>query len=83
MYIMLPELKAIFPLLRQKITFSKIIFFHLLLLNGIIYTPILETLAIFQSLRKKYLISYDLRQILFLIFAILKEPNLLQDLDLV
>ena len=31
---MLPELKAIFPLLRQSITFSKILFFHQLLLNG-------------------------------------------------
>ena len=77
----LPELRAIFPLLRQSITFSKIIFFHLLLLNGITQTPILETLRICQSLRKKYLISYDLPQILFLIFTILKELNLLQDLD--
>ena len=32
---MLQELWATFPLLRQSITFSKIIFFHLLLLNGI------------------------------------------------
>ena len=32
---MLPELRTIFPLLRQRMTFSKIICFHLLL-NGII-----------------------------------------------
>ena len=63
---MLPELKASFPLLRQSITFSKILFFHLLLLNGITQTPILGTLGLFQSFRKKYLISYDLPQILFL-----------------
>ena len=75
---MLPELKAIFPLLRQSITFSKILFFHLLLLNGITQTPILETLTVFQSLRKKYLISYDLPQIPFLIFTTLKESNLLR-----
>ena len=32
---MLQELWAIFPLLRQSISFSDILFFHLLLLNGI------------------------------------------------
>ena len=37
----------------------------------------------FQPLRKKYLISYDLSQIIFLIVTNLKELNLLQDLDLV
>ena len=52
---MLPELRAIFPLLRQSITFSKTLFLHLLLLNGITQTPILETRRVFQSLRKKYL----------------------------
>ena len=66
-----------------KYLFSKIIFFHLLLLNGITETPILETRRVIQSLREKYLISYDLPQILFLIATILKELNLLQDLDLV
>ena len=40
----------------------------------------MEALRIFQSLRKKCLLSYDLPQILFLIFTILKELNLLQDL---
>ena len=45
------ELWAIFSLLRESITFSKICLFDLLLLNGI--TPILETLRLFQSLRKK------------------------------
>ena len=59
---MLPELRAIFPLLRQSITFSKILFFHLLLLNGITQTPILETRRVFQFLRKKYVISYNLPQ---------------------
>ena len=34
-----------------------------------------------KFLRKKYLISYDLPKILFLIFTILKELNLLQDSD--
>ena len=53
------------PLLRQSVTFSKILFFHLLLLIGITQTPILEILRVFQSLRKKYLILYDLPQILF------------------
>ena len=33
---MLQELWAIFPLLRQSITFLKVLFFHLLLLNGLI-----------------------------------------------
>ena len=45
---MLPELKAIFPLLRQSITFS-ILFFHQLLLNGITQTPILETISAFKE----------------------------------
>ena len=30
-----PELRTILPLLRQSISFSKILFFHMLLLNGI------------------------------------------------
>ena len=62
---MLQELWAIFPLLRRGITFSKNIFSHLLLLNGITQIPVLETLRVFQSLRKKYLISFDLPQIIF------------------
>ena len=67
-----------FPLIKTKHNFFKNSFFlHLQLLNGTTQTPILETLKVFQSLRKKYLISYDLPQILFLIFAILKESNLL------
>ena len=53
---------AIFHLSRQSITFSKILFFHLLLLNGITQTPVLETLIVYQSLRKKYLTSLDLPQ---------------------
>ena len=52
---MLQELSAIFALLRQSITFSKNFFFHLLLLNGVIYTPVIETLRVFQPLRKKIL----------------------------
>ena len=52
---MLPELKTIFPLLRQSVTFSKILFFYLLLLNGITQTSILETPRVFQSLKKKIL----------------------------
>ena len=69
------------PLIKTKHNFFKNSFFLLLLLNGITLTPILETLRVFQSLRKKYLISYDLPQILFLIVTILKELSLLQDLD--
>ena len=80
---MLSELRAISLLLKQSVPFSKILFFHLLLLNGITWTPISEILRVFQPLRKAYLILYDLPQIVFLIFTILKELNLLQDLDLV
>ena len=46
-----------------------------------INTLVLETLRVFQSFRKKYLISYDLPKIIFLIVTILKELNILQDLD--
>ena len=50
---MLQGLWAIFSLLRQSITFSKILFFHLLLLNGITWTLILETLRVFSVFKKK------------------------------
>ena len=83
---MLQELYAIFTLLRQNITFSNFVFvffFYLLLLNGITKTPVLGPLLVFQSLRKKYLISKDLAQVLSLIITILKKLNLLQDLGLV
>ena len=70
------------PLYKTKQNFFKNYFFlHLLLLNEKIETPVLQTLRVFQSLRKKYLISYDLPQVLFLIVTILKKLNALQDLD--
>ena len=68
---MLQDLWAILSLLRQIITFLKILFFHLLL----------ETLKVFQSLRKDYLILYNFPQIPFSIVTILKELNLLQGLE--
>ena len=46
---MLPELKAIFPLLRQSITFSKILFFHLLLLNGITSIRSSKSISVFKE----------------------------------
>ena len=39
-----------------------------------------ESISVFKE---KYLNSYELLQILFLIFSILKELNLLQDIDLI
>ena len=79
---MVQELWSIFPLLRQIITFSKILFSRLLLLNRITWTLVLETLRVFHYLRKKYLISYNLPQILFSIFTVLKEFNFITRLRL-
>ena len=46
---MLPELRAIFPLLRQSITFSKILFFPSAIIELNNLTPILENLRVFQK----------------------------------
>ena len=78
---MLQELWGIFPLLRQNIIFSKNYFFPSAVIEWKNLDPILETVRVFPSLRKKYLISYDLLQVLFLTVTILKELNLLQDFD--
>ena len=70
------------PLIKTKHIFFKNSFFPSAIIEWNNLDPnLLETLRVFQSLRKKYLISYNLPQILFLIFTILKELNLLQDLD--
>ena len=70
------------PLIKTKHNFFKNSFFPSAIIEWNNLDPnLLETLRVFQSLRKKYLISYNLPQILFLIFTILKELNLLQDLD--
>ena len=79
---MLQELWSVFPLLRQSITFSKILFSRLLLLSRITQTLVLEPLRVFHSLRKKYLISYNLPQIFFSIFTVLKEFNFITRLRL-
>ena len=52
---MLQELSAIFPLLRQSINFSRIHFFHLLLLNGMTQTSALETLKSVSVNKEKIL----------------------------
>ena len=80
---MLPELKAIFPLLRQSITFSKIIFFPSAFIEWNNLDPNLRNSKSISVFKEKILNSYNLPQIMFLILAILKESNLSQDLDLV
>ena len=71
---MLQELWTIFSILIQRINFK----------NSFFLPAIIEwnnsVLSVGNS--TKYLISYDLPQILTLIVTIIKELNLLQDLDL-
>ena len=64
------------PLIKTNHYFFKKIFFPSAIIEWNNLDPILETLRVFQSLKKKYLISYDLLQILFLIVTILKELDL-------
>ena len=61
------------PLIKTKHNFFKNSFFPSVIIEWNNLDPILETLRVFRSLRKKYLISYDAPQILFLIVTILKE----------
>ena len=79
---MLPELKATFPLLRQSITFSKHLFFPSAIIEWNNLDPNLRNSKSISVFKEKYLISYGIPQILFLILATLKESNLLQDLRL-
>ena len=70
---MLQELWTIFSILIQRINFK----------NSFFLPAIIEWKNLVLSVRNstKYLISYNLPQILTLIVTIIKELNLLQDLD--
>ena len=65
---MLQELWAIFPLFETKHKFFKNSFLPSIIIEWNNLDPNLETLRVFQSLRKKYLTLYDLPQtILFIV----------------
>ena len=70
---MLQELWTIFSILIQRINFK----------NSFFLPAIIEWKNLVLSVRNstKYLISYNLPQILTLIVTTIKELNLLQDLD--
>ena len=71
------------PLLKTKHNFFENSFFPTAIIEWNNLDPNLKNSKNISVFKEKYLISYDLPQILFLIFTILKESNLLQDLDLV
>ena len=76
---MLPERRAIFPLLRQSITFSKFFPSAIILWNNL--DSNLRHWNSISVFKEKILNFTRLPQILCLVFTILKE--LKQDLDLV
>ena len=69
------------PLLKTKHNFFENSFFPTAIIEWNNLDPNLKNSKNISVFKEKYLISYDLPQILFLIFTILKELNLLQDLD--
>ena len=69
------------PVIKTKHNFFKSYFFSSAIIDWNNLDPILRNSKRISVFKEKYLISYDLPQIIFLIIASLKELNLLQDLD--
>ena len=69
------------PVIKTKHKFFKSYFFPSAIIDWNNLDPIIRNSKRISVFKEKYLISYDLPQIIFLIITSLKELNLLQDLD--
>ena len=72
-YHMLQELRAIFSLLRQSITFSKILFFHTLLSNGITDSNLRNSKSI--SVFKERILNFIRPSPIFFLFFDCHNPK--------
>ena len=69
------------PVIKTNQKFFKSYFFPSAIIDWNNLDPIIRNSKRISVFKEKYLISYDLPQIIFLIITSLKELNLLQDLD--